>query len=92
MPRKVALADARDHLTLIVRDVERGQYVTLTRRGEPVAMILSCSEFDRLKNAKPSLVDALHAWRKGAPADFEGLSPDEVQGARDRSEGRPVKL
>jgi prevent-host-death family protein len=92
MARKVSIAEARDHLTGLVRDVERGKRIELTRRGQPVAVLLSTGEYDRLRKTAPSLKDALKAWRSRLPADFEGLGGDEVAGWRDRSPGRDVPL
>ncbi len=97
MARKVvSLAEARDHLTGLVRDVERGQRVELTRRGKRVAVLLSADEYERLR--RPSAVDgrayvkALEAWRAQLPGDFEGFTEDEVRSWRDPSPGRPVDL
>jgi len=94
VPRKVSLAEARDHLTGLVRDVERGQRVDLTRRGKRVAVLVSAEEYDRLK--RPHATDgraflkALEDWRARLPDDFEGFSDDEVRSWRDRSPGRHV--
>jgi prevent-host-death family protein len=93
VPRKVSLAEARDHLTGLVRDVERGQRVDLTRRGKRVAVLLSAEEYDRIKRprAEPkSLLTALEAWRARLPEDFVGFSEDEVRSWRNRSPGRTV--
>jgi prevent-host-death family protein len=87
-PRKVSIAEARDHLTVLVHDVERGKRVELTRRGKRVAMLVSCDEYDRLRAARP----ALQAWRARLPADFEGFSDDEVRSWRDPSPGRAVRF
>ncbi len=46
MARRVSIADARNHLTVLVRDVERGKKVELTRRGKRVAVLMSCDEYD----------------------------------------------
>jgi prevent-host-death family protein len=92
MARKVSIAEARDHLTGLLRDVERGKRVELTRRGKRVAVLVSCDEYDRLRSARPSVADALHAWRARLPADFEGLSTDETQSWRDPSPGRDIRF
>jgi prevent-host-death family protein len=88
MPRKVSLAEARDHLTGLVRDVERGQPVELTRRGKPVAVLVSHDEYERLRAKRLSPAAALRAWRAAAPADYDGFEVPE----RDRSPGRKVQL
>lgn len=92
MSRRVSIAEARDHLTGLLRDVERGESVELTRRGKPIAMLVSRAEYDRIRGKRPSLIDALRAWRRDIPPNFVGLRPDEVDSLRDRSGGRSVKL
>jgi prevent-host-death family protein len=88
MPRKISLAEARDHLTGLVRDVERGQRVELTRRGKPVAVLVSHDEYERLCAKRLSPAAALRAWRESAPADYDGFEPPE----RERSPGRDVRF
>jgi prevent-host-death family protein len=90
MARKLSIAEARDHLTGIVRDVERGKRVELTRRGKRVAVLVSCDEYDRLRTARPSVAAALKTWRARLPRDFEPLRDDEVRSWRDASPGREV--
>jgi prevent-host-death family protein len=51
------LQDAKAHFSEVVKkaSVEGPQNITL--RGEPVAVIISKAEFDRLVKPKPSFVD-----------------------------------
>ena len=92
MARKVSIAEARDHLTGLVHEVERGKRVDLTRRGKRVAVLVSSEEYDRLRRATPSPSEALRAWRSRLPDDFEGLKQEEVEAWRDRSSGRDIRL
>ncbi len=92
MAHKVSIAEARDHLTALIHDVERGKKVELTRRGKRVAVLVSCDEYDRLRATRPSLDQALQAWRAGLPADFEGFTDGEVSSWRDPSPGREVRF
>ncbi len=52
MPKQYSIAEARNHFTAIVRDVEREAAVELTRRGKPVAVLLSVQEYKRLSSNK----------------------------------------
>ncbi len=90
--RKVSIAEARNHLTVLVHDVERGKNVELTRRGKRVAVLVSYDEYDKLKKARPPLDQALRAWRAKLPANFEGFSDDEVRSWRVPSPGRDVRF
>jgi prevent-host-death family protein len=92
MARKVSIAEARNHLTVLIHDVERGKKIELTRRGKRVAVLVSCDEYDRLRATRPSLDQALRAWRARLPDDFEGFTDDEVRSWRDPSPGREVRF
>ncbi len=85
--RTYSVADARAQLASIVHRVERGAPVEITRRGEPVAVLLSLDEYRRLTAPHVDLIDALERFR--STADLDALRIDEVlQGTRDRSPGR----
>ncbi len=85
--RRHSIADTRNRLTTIVRAVERGAPIEITRRGEAVAVLLSIDEYRRLTAPPVDLVGALKKFRE--TADLEGLDADEVFArVRDRSPGR----
>jgi prevent-host-death family protein len=90
--RKVSIAEARDHLTGLVHDVERGNKIVITRRGRAVAVLVSNDEYESLRRTRPSLGEALRAWRSRLPRDFEGITADEVRSWRDPSPGRDVRI
>jgi prevent-host-death family protein len=92
MGRKVSIAEARNHLTTLIHEVERGKKVELTRRGKRVAVLVSSDEYDRLRSARLMPDQALQAWRARLPADFEGFSDEEVRSWRDPSPGREVRF
>ena len=88
MNRRVSLANARDHLTGLVRDVEKGHPIELTRRGKAVAVLVSREEYDRLRAKRLSPAAALRAWREAAPVEYDGFDFPE----RDPSPGRDVRF
>lgn len=49
MPRDISIAEARNKLPALVHSVEGGPAVRLTRRGKPVAMLVSLEEYERLR-------------------------------------------
>ncbi len=86
-----SIADARGNLPSIVHEVEDGLPVTLTRRGKPVAMIISIAEYQRLAQGKQDLWEMLERFRSTAYLD--DLDIDEAfSSVRDRSSGREVTL
>ena len=56
--------DAKNHLTALLDDVEAGDEVLITRRGKPVARLVSADAgFDRAKARKAA--EGLRAASKG---------------------------
>ena len=90
---KISIAEARRNLPTLVRKAEAGNALELTRRGQPVAILLGCSEFERLTSGRTSFADAFENFcRKWNLADLE-LDPDKLFGdVRDRSPGREFEL
>ena len=84
--RKVSVTQARDTLTRLIREVEDGETVHITRRGKPVAVLVSKDEYDRLESGKPrqNFWQGIQDWRFQAGFDWPELTRDEVDGWRDR--------
>ncbi|WP_437280862.1 type II toxin-antitoxin system prevent-host-death family antitoxin [Sorangium sp. So ce375] len=92
MARRYSVAEARAQLPAIIEQAEAGEAVELTRRGRPVAVVLSREEFERLRSDRPSFGGAYRAFRKRFVLEEVGLERDFAASVRDRSPGRKVKL
>jgi len=92
MPKQYSIAEARNRFTAIVRDVERESAVELTRRGKPVAVLLSIQEYKRLSSNKDGFWKAFTAFRNQVNLQELGIEPDIFTGLRDQSPGREVSL
>jgi len=92
MPKSLSIADARNRLAKVVHDVETGPHVELTRRGRPVAMIVSVREFETLAGARGSFASALRRFRKAHDLQNAGVGRSFLRGLRDDSPGRTVKI
>jgi prevent-host-death family protein len=90
--KSYSIAEARNSLPGIIRDVERGRPVEISRRGTPVAVILSLPEFHRIQAARPAFSAAYGAWRKTVNLRELGVGPEYFDALRDRSLGRGAKL
>ncbi len=90
MDSTYSIAEARDGLTGLVHRVEEGEPIQLTRRGRPVAVLISVAEYQRLKApaGSRSFGSALDAWR--CRCSDNALKGDELDGLRDASPGRPA--
>ena len=76
---EVGAFDAKTHLSSLLDQVARGEEVLITRRGVPVARLVSA---DRAKRAgTESLIEALRTLRSGS--NLGGLDWKEL-----RDEGR----
>ena len=92
MSQRYSIADARISLPAIVNQAEAGEPVELTRRGKPVAVVVSLREFQRLRGDRSGFRDAYKKFLDQYSLDEIGLD-DHVAGAtRDKSTGRKVSL
>ena len=92
MPKSLSIADARNRLARVVHDVETGPPVELTRRGRPVAVIVSVREFETLAGARGSFASALRRFRKANDLKSGGIDRSFFGMLRDKSPGRPVNI
>jgi prevent-host-death family protein len=92
MSRRYSIAEARSHLPRIVDEVEAGGEVELTRRGQPVAVVVSHREFERLRGKHPDFSDAYRAFLEQHSLDEIGVEDDFAEATRDRTAGRKVAL
>ena len=92
MPKSYSIAEARNDLPGLIHDVERGDPVKITRRGKPVAVLLSAREYDRIAATRPTFADAYATWKSSVDFDEIAVEPDHFAARRERSPGREVKL
>ncbi len=92
MEESYSIADARDRLPSLVHEAEEGRPVRITRRGKPVAVLVSEREYERLTGAREDFWDSLNKFRASlAPGTLAGLK-ESLDDARDPSPGRDVVL
>ena len=87
---EMSIAEARNALTKLVRQTERGEHVHITRRGNRVAVLVSSEEYERLESGEPKMDfwQAIEEWRAQSDFDWPELSPEEVDKWRDRQPSR----
>ena len=89
MPNTYSIAEAKNRLGSVVHEAEAGPAVELTRRGRPVAMVVSISEYRRLRQPRRTLWDAIEDFRGRYDMEALAIDPEEVWGdARDTSPGK----
>jgi prevent-host-death family protein len=88
---ETSIAEAKNQLTRLIHQAERGEAVHITRRGRPVAVLLSEAEYERLSrgSTRPTFWEAIQAMRAEPGFEPVDLQPEEVAAWRDRAaEGR----
>ena len=86
------MAEARSRLPTIVEEAEAGRQIELTRRGRPVAVVVSFSAFERLRGNRRQFSDAYRTFLEQYSLDEVGLEDNFSIAARDKTEGRNVIL
>src|SRR3970040_2559803 len=92
MSQRYSIAEARSRLPRIATQAEAGVEVELTRRGQPVAVLVSCREFERLRGKRLHFRDAYRKFLKTHLLEEIGVDPDFAASTRDRTNGRKVSL
>jgi prevent-host-death family protein len=87
MAQRYSIAEARVKLSTIVDEVEAGQEVQLTRRGKPVAVVLSVRELKRLRRERGNFGAAYEAFLQEHALTESGLERNFAASVRDRSRG-----
>ncbi len=87
-----SIAEARDNLTALIREVEATAAVELTRRGKPVAVILSIDEYRRLSSPAESFSSALGRFREQVDVAALELGPELFRDVRETDTGREPDL
>ena len=82
-----SIAQTRDKFASIVHEVEHLSAVEVTRRGKPIAMIISIAEYERLKAGKQNFWDACTEFRESINWDDVDIGPETFAEVRDRSTG-----
>jgi len=90
LENQYSIAEAKNKLPSIIHSVEKGPSVKLTRRGRPVAVLLSIQEYERLSQKKMDFWLALKSFRKIAEKEGIEISNEDFKGLRDYSPGREV--
>ena len=93
MSRRYSIADARNNLPELVRQAESGKPVELTRRGEPVAVLLGRKEYDRLTAPSRTFGEAWDKFSRSVDLRQANIDPDEIfSDVRDDAPGRDTRL
>lgn len=71
---RVGAYEAKTHLSRLLERVEKGEWITITKHGRPVAVLRPAS--DREQRALPEVIAGLREFRRGR--SLNGLSVREM--------------
>jgi len=89
---KVSVAEARQHFARLIKRAQQGKTIEITRRGEPVAVLLSASEYSAITGDHSSFVAAMREVRERLGVEDLGIGDAEFEGLREESPGREISL
>ncbi len=92
MPEQFSIAEAKNKLTSLIHRVEDGPPVQFTRRGKPVAVLLSVQEYKRLTGNQKDFWEALMDFRKSITEEGIEITDADFEGVRDNTTGRKVEI
>jgi len=90
MFKQYSIAEARNHFTAIVHDLKTHPSIRLTRRGKPVAVLLSIEEYERLAAGKTRFWENYEVFREMVDLAQLDIEPATFESLRDLSPGREV--
>ncbi len=89
----VSVAQAKAQFARIVHEAESGRPISITRRGRPVAVLVSQDMYERMAPPVAGLMAFTTDMRRQAAEQGLALFEEaELSGLRDQSERRPTDL
>jgi prevent-host-death family protein len=84
---ETSIAEARNRLTRLIYQAERGEAAHVTRRGRPVAVLILEAEYGRLSRGgvRPTFWDAIREMRADPEFKPIDLPSEETESWRDRA-------
>ncbi|MDZ7699663.1 MAG: type II toxin-antitoxin system prevent-host-death family antitoxin [Deltaproteobacteria bacterium] len=92
MQNQYTISEAKNKLPAIIHSVEMGPSVQLTRRGRPVAVLISVGEYEKLRGQHNNFWNALTVFRKKMAELQVVVSNEDFENLRDPSAARRVDL
>lgn len=90
MAKSYSIAEARHNLAAVVHELELEPSIQLTRRGQPVAVLLSVEEYERLQAGKQSFWTTYQSFRTEVDLAALEIEPSVFADVRDQAPGREV--
>ncbi len=90
--KRYSISEARANLPSVVDEAVSGAPVELTRRGVPVAVVISTETWEAVRGTHLGFADAYARFRDKYDLPSEGLDAEDLSDIRSADVGRPVDL
>ena len=90
MEKTFSIAEAKNHLSSLVHAAEIGESVTLTRRGKPVAVLISEHQYKQLSGQRKGFWQAVETFRQELELTRVNMTEDDLAGLRLKETGRDM--
>lgn len=80
MTKRYSVTEAEESFLDVLQDAKDNGHVELVQKGDPVAVLLSFSEYERLTRDRPDFREELHKFRRLLELENIDLDPDEIWG------------
>jgi antitoxin Phd len=90
MVPRYSIAEARNRFAEIVHALRHVPQIEVTRRGRPVAVLISVEEFERLRAVGAGFWSAYSDYRDAHDLAELGIEPEVFAGVREPSPGREM--
>lgn len=78
MTDRYSISELRRNLPALVREAERGRVLELTKRGEPVPVLVGREHYDQLVLTRPGFVKAYREFTRDIDLSELAFDPDEL--------------
>jgi prevent-host-death family protein len=92
MKSKYSTQQLNQHLPEVFKQIQQGDSIEITQEGEPFAVILSSSEYQRLTSSKSSFWRSLQEFRDSNDLEELEMEADVFADVRDQSPGREMNF
>lgn len=90
--KRYSIAEARSSFPTLVKEAEAGLEVELTRRGRPVAVLVSLERWEQVRGNRPLFAEAYRDFLGKYSLDEVGLDEESFRSLREKGAGREVSL
>ena len=92
MKNRYSTQQLNQNLPEVLKQIKQGEPVEITQEGEPFAVILSASEYQRLTAPKSSFWQSLQDFRSSNDLEELEIESEVFAEVRDKTPGREVNF